>query len=114
MSLSIGSRPGPYEVLAPLGAGGTDEVYGAHGTRLGRDIAIKVLPQSVASDPERLARFEREAKVLASLNHPAIATIHGGEEPRGMNVRRGIGQDPHNCIIEVFVVTPENGRSASH
>jgi Tol biopolymer transport system component len=80
MSLSTGTRLGPYEILAPIGAGGMGEVYRARDTKLDRDVAIKVLPPSFAQDPERLARFEREAKVLASLNHPNIAQIYGIED----------------------------------
>jgi serine/threonine-protein kinase len=80
MSLSGGVRLGPYEILSPLGAGGMGEVYHARDTRLDRDVAIKVLPDAVASDPDRIARFEREAKTLAALNHPNIAQIHGVEE----------------------------------
>jgi len=80
MPLSPGTRLGPYEILSPLGAGGMGEVYRAKDTKLGRDVAIKVLPATLAQDPERLARFEREAKVLASLNHPNIAQIYGVEE----------------------------------
>ena len=71
--LAPGSRIGPYEVGAQIGAGGMGEVYRATDTNLKRAVAIKVLPASVASDPERLARFQREAEVLASLNHPHIA-----------------------------------------
>ncbi len=80
MTLSAGKRLGPYEILSPLGAGGMGEVYRAKDTKLGRDVAIKVLPESLSRDPERLARFEREARVLASLNHPHIASIYGMEE----------------------------------
>ena len=80
MSLSVGTRLGPYEILAPIGAGGMGEVYRARDTKLDRDVAIKVLPAALAQDPERLARFEREAKVLASLNHPNIAQIYGIED----------------------------------
>jgi serine/threonine protein kinase len=80
MALSSGARLGPYEILSPLGAGGMGEVYHARDTRLDRDVAIKVLPDALASDPERIARFEREAKTLAALNHPNIAQIHGVEE----------------------------------
>src|SRR5277367_2765823 len=80
MSLSAGERLGPYEIFAPIGAGGMGEVYRARDTKLDRDVAIKVLPAPLAQDPERLARFEREAKVLASLNHPNIAQIYGVEE----------------------------------
>ena len=71
--LSLGTRLGPYEIVAPLGAGGMGEVYRARDTRLKRDVAIKVLPAAFARDPERLARFQREAQVLAALNHPHIA-----------------------------------------
>src|SRR5580698_10201429 len=77
MAFNAGTRLGPYEILAPIGAGGMGEVYRARDTKLDRDVAIKVLPPSFAQDPERLARFEREAKVLASLNHPNIAQIYG-------------------------------------
>src|SRR6202171_1487522 len=80
MLISPGEKLGPYEILAPIGAGGMGEVYKARDTKLGREVAIKVLPSALARDPERLARFEREAKVLASLNHPNIAQIYGIEE----------------------------------
>src|SRR3984893_3040054 len=76
MTLSAGSRLGPYEILSPLGAGGMGEVYRARDTRLGREVAIKVLPAALSSDPERLKRFEREAQAASSLNHPNIVTIH--------------------------------------
>jgi serine/threonine protein kinase len=84
MPLSAGTRLGPYEVLAPIGAGGMGEVYRARDTKLDREVAIKVLPAALAQDPERLARFEREAKVLATLNHPNIAQIYGVEESGGV------------------------------
>lgn len=80
MALPIGTRLGPYLVEAPLGAGGMGEVYRARDTRLDRDVAIKVLPDLFASDSERLARFTREAKTLASLNHPNIAQVYGLEQ----------------------------------
>jgi len=80
MSLSAGTRLGQYEILAPIGAGGMGEVYRARDTKLKRDVAIKVLPDTFASEPERMARFQREAEVLASLNHPNIAQIYGVEE----------------------------------
>ena len=76
----VGETLGPYKIIEQLGAGGMGEVYLAHDTRLGRDVAIKVLPDLFASDQERLARFDREARVLASLNHPNIAAIHGFED----------------------------------
>src|ERR1700694_5810734 len=84
MPLSAGSKLGPYEILAPIGEGGMGEVYKARDTKLDREVAIKVLPSALARDPERLARFEREAKVLASLNHPNIAQIYGVEESGGI------------------------------
>jgi serine/threonine protein kinase len=74
---------GPYEILLPLGAGGMGEVYRARDTKLGREVALKVLPEVFAHDAERMARFRREAQVLASLNHPNIATIYGLEESNG-------------------------------
>jgi Tol biopolymer transport system component len=83
MPLQNGSRLGAYEVVAPLGAGGMGEVYRARDSRLGRDVAIKLLPDAFAQDPERLARFEREAKLLASLHHANIAVLHGLEESDG-------------------------------
>src|SRR5688500_9671054 len=79
----IGSRLGAYHVLAPLGAGGMGEVYRARDTRLGRDVAIKILPRAYTADPARLARLDREARVLAALNHPNIASIYGLEEFEG-------------------------------
>ncbi len=80
MSLGAGVRLGPYEVLASLGAGGMGEVYRARDTRLKRDVALKILPESFASDADRLARFQREAEVLAAMNHPHIAAIYGFED----------------------------------
>ena len=80
----FGRRLGVYQVQERIGAGAMGEVYRARDTRLGRDVAIKILPAIFTSDPERLARFEREARVLASLNHPNIATIHGVEEGDGV------------------------------
>src|SRR6202140_4185392 len=85
MALSTGSRLGPYEIVAPLGAGGMGEVYRARDTKLGRDVALKILPDAFAADPERLARFQREAQVLASLNKPPIGAIYGLEESRGVS-----------------------------
>jgi len=76
VTIAAGTRLGSYEVLAPLGAGGMGEVYRATDSRLGRDVAIKVLPSALALDPERLKRFEREARSASSLNHPNIVTIY--------------------------------------
>ena len=84
MTLAPGARLGPYEILSALGAGGMGEVYRARDTKLGRDIALKMLPEVFATDSERLARFQREATVLASLNHPHIAAIYGLEESAGV------------------------------
>jgi serine/threonine protein kinase len=75
VALAVGARLGPYEILAAIGAGGMGEVYRARDSKLHRDVAIRVLPDSLANDPERLARFSREAQLLASLNHPNIASV---------------------------------------
>ena len=83
MALTPGTRLGPYEINGQIGVGGMGEVYRATDTNLGRQVAIKVLPEVFAHDPDRLARFEREAKTLASLNHPNIAQIHGLEKSGG-------------------------------
>src|SRR5256885_9036284 len=84
MPFEAGTRLGPHEIIAPLGVGGMGQVYRATDTRLKRQVAIKILPPSLAADPDRLARFQREAEVLASLNHPNIAGIYGLEESGGM------------------------------
>jgi hypothetical protein len=91
MVLSSGAKIGPYEVLFPLGEGGMGEVYRARDSRLGRDVALKVLPPALAGDAERMARFKREAQVLASLNHPSIAAIYGIED----------SGDHHALVIEL-------------
>ena len=80
MNMGPGARLGPYEIVSAIGAGGMGEVYRARDTKLGRDVAIKILPTAVTNDPDRLARFQREAQVLAALNHPNIAAIHHVEE----------------------------------
>src|SRR5215217_5706171 len=77
---ATGDRVGAYDVCEPIGAGGMGEVYRAHDTRLDRDVALKFLPVEVAADPDRLARFKREARILASLNHSNIAQVYGFEE----------------------------------
>jgi Tol biopolymer transport system component len=84
MALSPGTRIGSYEVVAPLGAGGMGEVYRAHDAKLNRDVALKLLPAAFAMDPDRLSRFNREAQILASLNHPHIAAIYGLEQTDGL------------------------------
>jgi hypothetical protein len=86
MPLAPGTRLGSYDVVAPLGAGGMGEVYRARDAKLGREVALKILPTQFASDAERLARFEREARALAALNHPRIAAIYGLEEFKGQQV----------------------------
>ena len=83
MALTAGSRLGAYEIVGPLGAGGRGEVYRARDTRLGRDVAVKVLAENFVDDPERVARFQREAQLLAALNHPHIASIYGLEDANG-------------------------------
>ncbi len=83
MPLTTGDKLGSYEILSPLGAGGMGEVYRACDTKLGREVAIKVLPEEFTQHPQKLARFQREAKLLAALNHPGIATLHGLEEFEG-------------------------------
>jgi serine/threonine protein kinase len=85
MPLSAGDKLGQYEIRGPIGAGGMGEVFQARGPRLERDIAIKVLPAAMAHDPDRLARFQREARALAALNHPHIVTVYSVEEADGVN-----------------------------
>src|SRR5437762_1885460 len=84
MPLSPGTRLGPYEVLAPLGSGGMGEVYRARDARLGRDVAVKVLPPTVADSPDALARFERETQAVAALSHPNILTLHDVGQANGV------------------------------
>ena len=84
MAIPSGIKLGSYEVVAQIGAGGMGEVYQAHDTKLARDVAIKVLPANFVNDPERLSRFQREARMLAALNHPYIATIYGLEQSCGI------------------------------
>jgi serine/threonine protein kinase len=84
LALTPGSRIGVYDITAQIGEGGMGQIFRATDTRLKRQVAIKILPPSVAADPDRLARFQREAEVLASLNHPNIAAIYGLEESGGL------------------------------
>jgi serine/threonine protein kinase len=84
MTLSAGTKLGPYEILAPIGAGGMGEVYRARDTKLGREIALKLLPADLASQADRLARFEREARTVAGLNHPNIVVLHSVEDEAGV------------------------------
>src|SRR5436189_5118338 len=84
MSLSTGTRLGAYEITGPIGSGGMGEVYRAHDARLGRDVAIKVLPTSLSGDPASLARFEREAKAIGALNHPNIVNVYDAGTDAGV------------------------------
>jgi serine/threonine protein kinase len=93
VTLAPGTRLGPYEITAKLGEGGMGQVWKARDPHLGREVALKVVPEGFARDPERLARFEREAKLLAQLNHPNIAQVYGldttgGPRPPGRRRRR--------------------------
>jgi eukaryotic-like serine/threonine-protein kinase len=110
MALTQRSRLGPYEILSTLGAGGMGEVYRARDSKLNRDVVIKVLLPAAANDPDRLARFSREAQVLASLNHPDIAAIYGIEdaaivmelvEGEDLALRRPVGQHPAGVHVAV-------------
>ena len=103
MSIGTGSRIGPYEVVSALGAGGMGEVYRARDPRLGREVAIKVLPDLFARDPERMARFDREAHLLASLNHPHIAAVYGIEE---LAPSTGSGQSSVRALVMELVDGP--------
>ena len=85
MPLDAGARLGPYEIVAPIGAGGMDEVYRARDTRLDRTVAIKVLPESLAADPQLRERFDREARAISSLNHPYICTLHDVGHENGID-----------------------------
>jgi eukaryotic-like serine/threonine-protein kinase len=85
MPIAAGARLGAYEILTLIGSGGMGEVYRARDTKLSRDVALKVLPSEFTSDPERLARFKREAQVLASLDHPNIGAIYGFEDSEGVH-----------------------------
>src|SRR6266516_4604957 len=95
-SFFAGRRFGAYTIQSPLGAGGMGEVYRARDSRLGRDVAIKVLPRVFTADPDRLARFEREARMLAALNHPHIGAIYGLE---GADPSMGSGQSEVRALV---------------
>ena len=126
MALSSGVRLGPYEIQAPLGAGGMGEVYRARDTRLGREVAIKILPEFFARDPERLHRFERETRAVATLNHPNILAIYDvgqhesvpflvSELLEGESLRQPLerGPLPHRKTIE-YGVQIAQGLAAAH
>jgi Tol biopolymer transport system component len=111
VTLAVGAKLGPYEIVAPLGKGGMGEVYRARDAKLGREVALKVLPETVAKDADRMARFQREAQVLASLNHPNIAAIYGLEDSGSV----------HALVMELVegetlaerLVAPASGRQAA-
>jgi serine/threonine protein kinase/Tol biopolymer transport system component len=103
MPLSVGARLGSFEIITALGAGGMGEVWKARDTTLGRDVALKILPDHLALDPDRLARFKREAQILASLNHPNIATIHGFQEA---DPSPGSGQAAVQALVLELVEGP--------
>jgi serine/threonine protein kinase len=105
MALSPGTRVGVYEVTALIGEGGMGQVFRAHDTRLDRDVALKILPDAVASDPDRLAGFTRKAQTLASLNHAHVAQVHGLEESGAVDASTGniVIADTPNDGIRVFV-----------
>ena len=100
MGLPAGTLLGPYEILSAIGAGGMGEVYKARDNKLDRNVAIKVLPEAFAHDRDRLSRFQREARMLAALNHPHIATIFGLEQSEGV----------HYLVMEL-VARPDAGRA---
>src|ERR1017187_6642818 len=126
MTLASGTRLGPYEILSPLGAGGMGEVYRARDKKLDRDVAIKVLPDSVAADPDTLSRFEREAKAVAALSHPNILSIfdfgtHEGISYAVMELLEGetlrgkldAGPIPQKQVVE-YALQIVQGLSAAH
>ncbi len=119
MALTPGTTLGTFEISGLIGFGGMGEVYRARDTTLGRDVAIKVLPEDFSADAERLARFRREAKVLASLNHPNIAAIYGTEsfQPEGSAERSGVAEreavpPPAASPPSGGLARPEDGRVA--
>ncbi len=126
MSIDRGTRIGPYEVVAQIGGGGMGEVYRAHDTKLGREVALKVLPAAVAADPDRIARLRQEARALAALNHPHIATIYGIEESNGqvalvlelvegatLSDRLAAGRLPYAAVLKIARQIAE-GLEAAH
>src|SRR5687768_4779135 len=108
MQLEPGTRLGPYEVVGAIGAGGMGEVYRARDTRLDRTVALKVLPAFFASDPDRLARFEREAKTLAALNHPNVAQIFGVVELPARAASDSAGSDSGGYALAMEFVDGED------
>jgi len=126
MPLASGTRLGPYEIIAPLGSGGMGEVYRARDSRLGRDVAIKILPAELSADPDRLQRFEQEARLLGALNHPNLLAIYdvGNEqglkylvaellEGESLGERLNEGPLPQRKVIE-YSTKIANGLAAAH
>src|SRR5438477_8211766 len=126
MTFGAGTRLGPYEIVAPLGAGGMGEVYRARDTRLGREIALKVLPDDVSADPVRRQRFEQEARAASALNHPNILSIYDvgsenglvymvSELVEGESLREVIGRGPVNVrkLLDIGVQMAD-GLAAAH
>jgi len=126
MPLASGTRLGPYEIIAPLGYGGMGEVYRARDSRLGRDVAIKILPAELSADPDRLQRFEQEARLLGALNHPNLLAIYdvGNEqglkylvaellEGESLGERLNEGPLPQRKVIE-YSTKIANGLAAAH
>jgi serine/threonine protein kinase len=108
MPIGPGTRLGPYEVTALIGEGGMGKVWRAHHTALKRDDALKVLPDAFASDPDRLARFRREAQILASLNHPNIAHVYGLEQSDGVQAFRSMKRCPSPSRLPKRLKRPMN------
>jgi len=126
MPLASGTRLGPYEIIAPLGYGGMGEVYRARDSRLGRDVAIKILPAELSADPDRLQRFEQEARLLGALNHPNLLAIYdvGNEqglkylvaellEGESLRERLNEGSLPQRKVID-YSTKIANGLAAAH
>jgi serine/threonine protein kinase len=107
MAVTSGTQLGPYEIQSPIGAGGMGEVYRARDTRLGRNVAIKILPQTFASDPERLQRFQQEARVLSALNHPNLLAIYD------VGVQDGVHYPPANST-SIREATSRKAREVAH
>jgi eukaryotic-like serine/threonine-protein kinase len=125
LPLDPGTRLGAYEILGPIGAGGMGEVYRAHDARLGRDVAIKVLPSSLSGDPSLLARFEREAKAIGPLNHPNIVNVHDVGTERGVayvvmellegeTLRARLQGSTAHTIVSTTTPKPGSGGSKAH
>ena len=114
MPLVAGTRLGPYEIVAPLGAGGMGEVYRARDTRLGREIALKVLPDDVAADPARRQRFEQEARAVSALNHPNILSIYDVGSENGVVYMVSELVEGESAVDEAKLIAIREGKAAVH